>query len=56
MGSSESNLVNMGYRVLDVQPNSPAELAGLREQLDFIISINGTPITMSDTPFQELVR
>ena len=38
MGSAESV---PGYRVVDVNPNSPASEAGLRSYLDIIISANG---------------
>jgi hypothetical protein len=31
----------LGYRVLDVQPNSPASASGLVSYLDFLIGCNG---------------
>lgn len=38
MGSSEST---HGFRVIDIQLNSPAKSAGLISYLDFIVSANG---------------
>lgn len=53
MGSNESRF---GYRVIEIQAGSPGEQAGLKLYLDFIISINGTDLLSSQTPFQDLIK
>ena len=46
----------MGYRVLGVQPLSPAAKGGLVSFFDFIISANGVPLRSLDTTFIELIK
>ena len=53
MGGSESH---HGYRLIDIQKDSPGEKAGLRLYLDFIVSINGTNLLESQIPLQDLIR
>lgn len=46
MGNTESQ---EGFRVIDVNPNSPASEAGLMSYLDFIVSINGLKLQPDNT-------
>jgi len=46
----------VGYRVLGVQPLSPAAKGGLVSFFDFIISANGVPLRSLDTTFIELIK
>jgi GRASP55/65 PDZ-like domain len=43
----------LGYRVLGVQPNSPASRAGLVSFLDFLVGANGTLLLGSGEDLQE---
>ena len=58
--SSSSDLQDeaekVGYRVLGIQPNSPASAIGLVSFLDFIVSANGVPLTTLDNTFIELIK
>ncbi|CAG9320044.1 unnamed protein product [Blepharisma stoltei] len=51
MGSSESNC---GFRVIDVNPTSPAHQAGLISYLDFIVYANGIRL-QQDGPLQNII-
>lgn len=51
MGNSTAN---WGYRVLDVQANSPASKAGLTSYLDFIIAANGVRVETSEQLFNAI--
>lgn len=46
----------VGYRVLGVQPNSPASRIGLVSFFDFIVAANGVPLTTLDNTFIELIK
>jgi hypothetical protein len=54
--SSEEELGKVGYRVLGVQPNSPASQIGLVSFFDFIVAANGVPLTALDNTFIELIK
>lgn len=43
----------LGYRVLGVQPNSPASAAGLVSFLDFLVGCNGRMLLGSGEGLQE---
>jgi hypothetical protein len=43
----------LGYRVLGVQPNSPAAKAGLVSFLDFLVGANGKMLLGSGADLQE---
>ncbi len=43
----------LGYRVLGVQPNSPASVAGLVSFLDFLVGCNGQMLLGSGEGLQE---
>ena len=43
----------LGYRVLGVQPNSPASKAGLVSFLDFLVGANGTMLLGSGENLEE---
>ena len=45
-----------GYRVVIVEPNSPAWIAKLEEYFDFIIEIDNTPIVDIDQSLSEFVQ
>ena len=53
MGSADTKF---GYKVLKVQPNSPAEGAGLEPYIDVVVGINGATIAESEMPLQEILR
>lgn len=55
MGGSESKS-DYGYRVIEVLEDSPADEAKLIPFLDFIVSINGTNLSESEMPFQEIIK
>ena len=55
-GSSHEESEKVGYRVLGVQPNSPAEKGGLVSFFDFIISANGIPLKTLDSTFIDLIK
>jgi hypothetical protein len=46
----------VGYRVLGVQPNSPASRVGLVSFFDFIIAANGIPLSTLDSTFIDLIK
>ncbi|CAM9531028.1 unnamed protein product [Chrysoparadoxa australica] len=58
MGNSSSAEADasVGFRVLGVQPNSPASSAGLVSFFDFIVAANGVPFTTLDTTFIDMIR
>lgn len=58
MGNNSSQDENdkVGYRVLGVQPNSPAACGGLVSFFDFIIAANGVPLRSLDPTFVELIK
>mmetsp|Transcript_1779 Transcript_1779/g.2795 ORF Transcript_1779/g.2795 Transcript_1779/m.2795 type:complete len:263 (+) Transcript_1779:119-907(+) len=58
MGNSPSQeeLDSVGYRVLGVQPNSPASNCGLVSFFDFIVAANGVPLRTMDTTFIDLIK
>ena len=46
----------VGYRVLGVQPNSPASQAGLVSFFDFIVASGSTTFSTLDGAFVELIK
>jgi hypothetical protein len=46
----------VGYRVLGVQPNSPAAMGGLVSFFDFIVEAKGIPLKTLDSTFIELIK
>jgi len=58
MGNSGSaeEAESVGYRVLGVQPNSPAAKGGLVSFFDFIVAANGVPLKCLDGTFIELIQ
>eukprot|EP01038_Epipyxis_sp_PR26KG_P005141 gene5141-7160_t len=59
MGNSNNSVEleqKVGYRVLGVQPNSPASRGGLVSFFDFIVQANGIPLRSLDTTFIELIK
>jgi hypothetical protein len=50
------NLFQVGYRVLGVQPNSPAAVGGLVSFFDFIVAANGIPLGTLDSTFVDLIK
>ena len=55
-GASQEELDAVGYRVLGVQPNSPASSAGLVSFFDFVIAANGCPLKQLDQTFVEMIK
>eukprot|EP01130_Rhizamoeba_saxonica_P002114 TRINITY_DN11922_c0_g1_i1.p1 TRINITY_DN11922_c0_g1~~TRINITY_DN11922_c0_g1_i1.p1 ORF type:complete len:238 (-),score=41.12 TRINITY_DN11922_c0_g1_i1:38-751(-) len=55
MGNNNS-LPTVGYHVLQVAPNSPAEYAGIEAYFDFIVSVNGTVIQNDDIFFSTIAK
>jgi hypothetical protein len=51
-----NNSVPLGYRVLGVQPASPASKVGLVSFFDFIIAANGIRLCVSDNSFVNMIR
>ena len=49
-------LSQVGYRVLGVQPNSPAAVGGLVSFFDFIVAAKGTPLGTLDDTFVDLIK
>ena len=45
-----------GYQILEVLQDSPSDQKGLMPHLDFIVSINNSPVVSSQIPFQELIQ
>ncbi len=62
MGQSQSgdttdeNSIALGYRVLGVQPNSPASEANLVSVFDFIVAARGVPLKAMDNTFFDMVK
>ena len=54
--TSQEELSKVGYRVLGVQPNSPAEKGGLVSFFDFIVEANGIPLKTLDGTFVSLIQ
>jgi len=46
----------VGYRVLGVQPNSPAASAGLVSFFDFVVAANNYPLKELDNKFVEMIK
>jgi C-terminal processing protease CtpA/Prc len=53
---SQEEIDQVGYRVLGVQPNSPASNCGLVSFFDFIITANGIPLKALDTTFIDVIK
>lgn len=49
-------MFQVGYRVLGVQPNSPAAVGGLVSFFDFIVAANGIPLGTLDSTFVDLIK
>ena len=56
MGNAGSQDDQVGYRVLGVQPDSPAAKVGLVSFFDFIVSANGVPFTAMDDTFVTVIK
>jgi hypothetical protein len=54
--SADEEFGKVGYRVLGVQPNSPASQVGLVSFFDFIVAANGVPLATLDNTFIELIK
>lgn len=54
--SEEDSFGKVGYRVLGVQPESPASRIGLVSFFDFIVAANGVPLSTLDNTFIELIK
>ena len=54
--NSQNETETLGYRVLGVQPHSPAAKGGLVSFFDFIVAANGVPLKSLDTTFIELIK
>eukprot|EP00614_Pseudopedinella_elastica_P015487 CAMPEP_0172582432 /NCGR_PEP_ID=MMETSP1068-20121228/1835_1 /TAXON_ID=35684 /ORGANISM="Pseudopedinella elastica, Strain CCMP716" /LENGTH=306 /DNA_ID=CAMNT_0013375777 /DNA_START=179 /DNA_END=1099 /DNA_ORIENTATION=- len=54
--ASQEELESVGYRVLGVQPNSPAASAGLVSFFDFVVAANGEPLKVLDQRFVEMIK
>ncbi|CAM9601719.1 unnamed protein product, partial [Choristocarpus tenellus] len=55
-GQSAAEEECVGYRVLGVQPNSPASEVGLVSFFDFIVAANGLPLKTLDNSFIETIK
>ena len=55
-GPSQEEADKVGYRVLGVQPNSPAAKGGLVSFFDFIVAANGIPLKTLDSTFVDLIK
>ena len=53
---TRSELCQVGYRVLGVQPNSPAAVGGLVSFFDFIVAANGISLATLDNTFVNLIK
>ena len=53
---SQEELDSVGYRVLGVQPNSPAATAGLVSFFDFVIAANSCPLKVLDQTLVEMIK
>ena len=59
MGNAESyeqETTLVGYRVLGVQPNSPASSVGLVSFFDFVVAANNVPLKVLDSTFVDMIR
>lgn len=54
--ASQEEMESVGYRVLGVQPNSPASNCGLVSFFDFIVAANEVPLRTLDTTFIDLIK
>ena len=55
-GTSQEDSTKVGYRVLGVQPNSPASKIGLVSFFDFIIEANNIPLRTLDSTFIDIIK
>ena len=55
-GQSQEESEKVGYRVLGVQPGSPAAQGGLVSFFDFIVVANGIPLKTLDSTFIDLIK
>jgi S1-C subfamily serine protease len=53
---SQEELDSVGYRVLGVQPNSPAATAGLVSFFDFVVAANSCPLKVLDQKFVDMIK
>ncbi len=62
MGQSQSDAktdedsITLGYRVLGVQPNSPASEANLVSVFDFIVAARGVPLKVQDNTIIHMIK
>ncbi len=62
MGQSQSDAITdedsitLGYRVLGVQPNSPASKANLVSVFDFIVAARGVPLKVLDNTIIDMIK
>ncbi len=58
MGNSQPkvDIDTVGFRVLGVQPQSPAEQVGLVSFFDFIVAVNGVPLKILETSFINIIK
>jgi len=54
--ASQEEIDSVGYRVLGVQPNSPAAVAGLVSFFDFIVAADSYPLKVLDQKFVEMIK
>lgn len=55
-GVSQEEMDAVGYRVLGVEPKSPASTAGLVSFFDFVIAANGQPLKVHDNTFVTMIE
>ena len=55
-GQSAEEAGACGYRVLGVQPNSPAAKADLVSFFDFVVAANNVPLRTLDSTFIEMIK
>lgn len=55
-GASQEEIESVGYRVLGVQPNSPASNAELVSFFDFVVAANNYPLKVLDQKFVEMIK
>ncbi len=62
MGQSQSDdktdedSITLGYRILGVQPNSPASEANLVSVFDFIVGARGVPLKAQDNTIVDMIK
>ena len=58
MGNSQTQIDvdTVGFRVLGVQPQSPAEQVGLVSFFDFIVAVNGVALKLLETSFINIIK